>query len=56
LSCSDFLGEAAGDELAEHRVQTAGDPVLCVAQIAVSSGQDLDDRGLIFGRDGTDVA
>jgi nitrite reductase/ring-hydroxylating ferredoxin subunit len=37
LSCSDFLAEAAGHEVAEDRVQTARDPVVGAAEIAMSS-------------------
>ena len=36
FSCGYLFGDAAGDELAEHGVQAAGDLVSCPAQITVA--------------------
>jgi hypothetical protein len=56
LSGSDFLGEAARHEFAEHGVKPARDPIPRTAEVAVSSRPDLDDRGLLFRGDGANGA
>jgi len=51
LNCRDFLGKPTGDELTQHSVQSAGDPVAGAAEIAVASRPDLHHRGVGLGTD-----
>ena len=44
LACGDALAEAAGDRIAEHRVQPAHDLVAGPAEVAVMPGPDLQDH------------
>jgi len=46
LGCGDLLGEAAGDQLAEHGVESAGDLVTGPAQVTVPPGSHLQHRGV----------
>ena len=48
LSWADLGGDAAGDEVAEHRVEPAGDPVVVPRQIAVTFRPHLHHRGVIL--------
>ena len=49
LSWTDLGGDATGDEVAEHRVQPAGDPVVVPRQVAVTLRPHLHHRGVILG-------
>jgi hypothetical protein len=51
LSCGDVLGGPAGDELAEHGVQPAGDLRPGPAQVAVALGPHLKDCCVVVGCD-----
>jgi hypothetical protein len=51
VSCGDLLGHAAGDQLAQHRVEPARDLVLGPAQVPVPPGPHLQHRGVIIGAD-----
>ena len=51
VSCGDLLGDAARDQLAQHRVQPAGDLVPGAAQVPVPLGPHLQHRGVIIGAD-----
>jgi len=50
-SCGDRLGDAAGDQLAEHGVQPAGGLVAQTGQVAVALGRYLQHRRVIIGPD-----
>jgi len=49
LACGDRLGDAAGDQLAQHGVQPADDLGAGPAQVPVALGPDLQYRGVIIG-------
>jgi hypothetical protein len=51
VSCGDLLGDAAWDQLAQHRVQPAGDLGPGAAQVAVALGPHLQHRRVIVGLD-----
>jgi hypothetical protein len=47
VSCGDLLGDPAGDELAEHRMQPPSHLCPRPAKVAVVLGPHLEDRGVI---------
>ncbi len=49
LGCGDLLRVTAGDQVAEHRVQPAGDLVAGPGQVPVPLGPDLQHRGVVLG-------
>ena len=49
LSCADLAGDPAGDELAQHRVQPAGDPGAVPGQVTVTLRPHLHHLGVILG-------
>ena len=49
LSCGDLLGDAAGDQLAQHGVQPAGDLGAGPAQVPVALGPHLQHRRVVVG-------
>ena len=51
MSCGDLLGDAAGHQLAQHRVQPAGDLGPGAAQVPVALGPHLQHRRVIAGLD-----
>ena len=51
MSCGDLLGDAAWDQLAQHRVQSAGDLGPGAAEVAVALGPHLQHRRVIVGLD-----
>ena len=51
VSCGDLLGHAAGNQLAQHRMEPARDLVLGPAQVPVPPGPHLQHRGVIIGAD-----
>ena len=48
LSCGDLLGDAAGDEVAQYRVEPAGDLVTGAGQVTVPFGPHLQHRRVIL--------
>ena len=50
-SCGDRLGDTTGDQLAQHRMQSAGDLGAAAAQVPVALGPDLQHRRVIIGPD-----
>ena len=48
LSWADLAGDAARDELAEHRMQPAGDPVVVPGQVTVTLRPHLHHRRMIL--------
>ena len=51
LSRADLTGDAAGNEIAQHRVQPAGDPVVRAGQVAVTLRPHLHHRRVILDAD-----
>ena len=51
VNCGDPLGHAAGDQLAQHRVQPAGHLGPGPAQVPVALGPHLQHRRVIIGAD-----
>ena len=51
LSCGDLLGDAAGDQAAQHRVQAAGDLVPGPAQVPVPLGPHRQHRRVVLWLD-----
>ena len=55
LSCGDLLGDAAGDQAAQHRVQAAGDLRAAAGQVTPALGPDLQHRRVVIGPGLTDT-
>jgi hypothetical protein len=51
VSCVYLLGDAAGDQFAQHGMQAAHDLGAGAAQVAVTLGPHLEDRRVIIGGD-----
>jgi hypothetical protein len=51
MACGDRLGDAAGNQLAQHRMQSAHDLGTAAAQVPVALGPDLQHRRVIIGPD-----
>lgn len=51
LSWADLAGDATRDEIAEHRMQPAGDPVVLPRQVSVTLRPHLHHRGMILDVD-----
>ncbi len=51
LSWADLNGDAARDEIAEHRMQSAGDPVVLAGQVTVTLRPHLHHRCMILDMD-----
>jgi hypothetical protein len=49
LSCGDLLRVTAGDQVAQHRVQPAGNLVASPAQVTVPLGPHLQHRRVVIG-------
>jgi hypothetical protein len=49
VACGDLFGDAAGDQLAQHGVQPAGDLGAGAAQVPVALGPHLQHRRMIIG-------
>ncbi len=49
LACGDLLADAARNQLAQHRMQAAGDLVAGPGQVPVPLGPHLQHRGVILG-------
>jgi hypothetical protein len=57
LACGDALADAAGDQVAQYRVQAAHDLVAGPAQVAVPLGPDLQHRrGYVRAQDMVDAS